>query len=336
MNRFYTSAILLILSLSAALAQQSWNLKPYSVQLPRVSTVQQITSTIVEPQPGSIVYNTDQQKVAIRNSTGWQYLDASGGTYQNRAYFTTNSLIQGSTTTPANPAQTWTIPIGVTKFEIEVWGGGAGGGTFTSTKASSNSYVCSDGGFAGGYARKTIQVVPSVTTVSINPGAGGKGADAVFVSANAGGDSFVTYNGQTLRASGGGLTSPRSGTDAISGQPALLIKGGSPGPFQITYGQRSSTEFIRTIQCSNGGIAYGTPPDQAGLGLVQVYRNSDNVRLYQLNERYSDQETPQNDGSFPGGGGGCGQQFTASLGGGGPLTFGYSGSGAPGLIIIYW
>jgi hypothetical protein len=60
----------LIHSISSPLiAQQTYALKPYSVALLQLNTAQQSTSAT--QQAGNIVYNTDEQKVAFHNGSGW-------------------------------------------------------------------------------------------------------------------------------------------------------------------------------------------------------------------------------------------------------------------------
>ncbi len=326
-------------------ARLTYALKAYSIKLPQLGTTEQ--NTLPAQQPGNLVYNTDQQKLALRTDTDWQYIGSNTGGYQNAAYFSTASGNKYVTTvapayaltaTPANPVQTWTVPAGVTRFEVELWGGGAGGGYFSVGDAG-NNYGCLGGGYAGGYARKTVSVVAGASVVSVVAGPYGRDNQKVagtamtqYLGSSEGGDSYVIYNGQTLRAGGGLVSAAQSGTDALSGPPALLVNGGAPGPMAVTYSQRSSTEFIKTVQCSNGGVGYGTPAERAGVGITvafsSAFTNSFNgdQSFYKINGG-----TLSTTGSFPGGGGGCGYTYSDS-----GTTTNSSADGAPGLVIIRW
>ncbi|TAE23660.1 MAG: hypothetical protein EAZ91_21685 [Cytophagales bacterium] len=73
MKRLLTFLLLLLTSLGNSLfAQQTYALKPYAITLPRLTTAQQSTSAL--QQAGNIVYNTDEQKMAIHNGSSWQYI----------------------------------------------------------------------------------------------------------------------------------------------------------------------------------------------------------------------------------------------------------------------
>ena len=331
-------------------ARQTYALKANSIKLPQLGTTEQ--NTLPPQQAGNLVYNTDQQKLALRTDTDWQYIGGNSGGYQNAAYFSTESRngftssIYSLTTSPANPVQNWAIPAGVTRFEVELWGGGAGGGLYNINNFI-DEYRCSNGGNAGSYARKTINIVAGATTVSVVAGPAGLGnqyvqqSTGVFsspaVGPGEGGDSYLTYNGQTLRASGGlWRTVPQpSGTDGIVGPPALLISGGRPGPITVSYGQRSSTEFIRTVQLSNGGVGYGTPVDLACPGITIAFSSltarspAGDWSAYKVNTVNGNTMS-----SFPGGGGGCGYSYSAVIGT--SSGEGSSPNGAPGLVIIRW
>ena len=101
----------------ASVGQQTWSLKPLSITLPRISTVQQTNAGLVPQAEGSFVYNTTEKTVAVHDGTGWQYLGSGvSEQFPNYRVFGTSG--------------SWTIPAGVTRFMVEGWGAGAGGGSY--------------------------------------------------------------------------------------------------------------------------------------------------------------------------------------------------------------
>ncbi|TAE24018.1 MAG: hypothetical protein EAZ91_21155 [Cytophagales bacterium] len=328
-------------------AQQSYALKPYAITLPRVTTTQQVNPATVPQQAGNVVYNTTEQKVAV--STGadrfgngqWQYLSA--GTIDNREFknaiaFSTTAVTRACGTTatgPCDPVATYNfiVPAGVTRFLVELWGGGEGGGKY---QPDAPPTYCTNGGQAGGYVRKYVDVVAGETIVSIVVGSAGSGIRTLYsglISSTSGPfdgqNSFISYARSTLTAFGGSADfGPRSGTDNLPGIPAIMIPGHGPGPISLETQQRSSTRFDDVIKASDGGLAYGTLLGPAGQGMLLRYEVGSDSPDLTMNETFAT-------GSFPGGGGGCGYRTTSTL----PFGFiasGHSGQGGFGYVIIRW
>ncbi len=299
MNRITFSLLLLATTASQLLAQQSWALKPYAITLPRLTTAQQSTSA--PQQAGNVVYNTDEQKMAVHNGTGWQYIaPAEASQFQNEKLFKT--------------AATWVVPAGVTRIMAEVWGGGAGGPIYA-YGGSGNTTLIANGGGAGGYARGFMPVTPG-SSLTLVVGIGGTGAiRSPSVSQSSGNDSYIVRNanGDGLYATGayyyGGGGGTANGTDL-----GFIADGGVGTNGTFSYGQKSMSEYILLIQCGNGGTAYGA--SRGGFG-TQIASLNSSVLLYQ-----SGDNTYAQQGSFPGGGGGCG--------------YNYGGDGARGMIVIHW
>ena len=278
MNKRYTIllAVVAFLVSSPLMAQQTYALKPYSVALPQLNTAQQSTSAT--QQAGNIVYNTDEQKVAFHNGSGWQYVATNApeaSQFQNKKQFLTST--------------TWAVPAGVNRIMVEVWGGGGGGSkaVFTATLLSAT------GGGAGAYGRGFMTVVPG-NTLTLTIGLGGSGAN-VGTPANSGGSSLINSPTEFIQA-GGGDAYGNPGY-IPSGVVSFGVGGGGGSNATISYGQKSATEFIELIQCGDGGTAYGA--QQAGLGAQFSILNSSSL-LHNTDEYYVQK------GSFPGGGGGAG------------------------------
>jgi len=131
---------------------------------------------------------TDTVQITSGSPTAGKVLtsvDASGKASWQIPAFTT---MQTFTTTAV-----WTIPAGVNKIMVEVWGGGGGGGS------SSGSGSLASGGGGGGYGKGIYAVTPS-TTYSITVGTGG----VVGTTGTAGYLGGTSSFGSLISASGGG------------------------------------------------------------------------------------------------------------------------------------
>lgn len=308
MKTLYTFFVI-ISSWSWATAQQTWALKPYSLVLPRVTTTQQTSQSLVVQQSGSMVYNTEQQAVAIHNGSGWNLLETAAGQFKNAQAF------YASSTT------TWTIPAGVTQFLIEAWGGGAGGGLYY---YNGSSMFCwngggKGGGSAGGYIRRLMKVVSGSPSVSIQVGNGGNGASRTpSTTATAGQNTIVSYNGGSMTAFGGSpYESVGYATDNFSPSSnpgsSVIFFGQTASGLTFTHNRIDASNFILTIKGSDGGLAYGALPGQAGGGATFALQNGTTL-LFESSLAYYN--------SSPGVGGGCG--------------YTYGSFGGAGLVIIRW
>ncbi|UEG49644.1 hypothetical protein LK994_13460 [Ferruginibacter lapsinanis] len=205
----------------------------------------------------------------------------------------------------------WTVPDGVTKIMVEIWGGGGGGSKDA-------------GGGSGGYMMANITVTPG-DVLPYNTGAGGLGAASI---GGDGANSIFTAAGVSFYAMGGGGAQ----TDGIN------VSYGSGGGFDISsalfrsyfgvngeagainkleYFQTSPTEFLKATSGGNGGNSPYVP-NTGGKGRTMVIKASDNS--YVLVSK----TTP---GMQPGGGGGSG--FDNG-------SIGVGGTGGRGMILIHY
>lgn len=315
-NQLLLLILLLTLAGENSIAQQSWALKPYAITLPRVTTIQQTNAATIPQQVGNVVYNTDQKAIAVHNGTSWGYLGAGDtGEFKNFTAFRGYAV--------------WTVPQGVSRFMIEAWGGGGGGDIYQKPSPTyyGGSQGC-DGGYSGAYVRKIVDAGFTLTSLTISVGYGGGGATRGNdlnrgYNATNGGHSIVSAGSFTLVANGGyitGGTGAPYGSDNFPGNRPLIIPGNPPKGMEITYGQVSSTEFVKVIKGGCGGTAFGVAPNIGGFGHTFSVRPASTtyssvVDFETVNEALSD-------GSYPGGGGGC--------------EFFYAGNGGSGLVIIRW
>ena len=135
-------------------------------------------------------------------------------------------------------SSSWTVPAGVTKIMVEVWGGGGGGSAIGAALNNGVGTNSRGGGGGGGYGKGIYSVTPN-TTYSIAVGDGGA------VSGNGSASSF----GSLIYAEGG--TAPDLVNPGRGG-----IGGSSNGQMNISgqYGQYvySSNSLYSTIGGSAG------------------------------------------------------------------------------------
>jgi hypothetical protein len=302
--------ILLFALLSTqVIAQQPFAIRPYAITLPRVTTGQQTNPATVPQQAGNMVYNTDQQAVAVNNGIGWGYLGAGDSGFENfRAFRSFGNFISYGT---------WTPPSGVTRFIVEAWGGGAGSEQFEST---TTTIKCRGGG-AGGYFRRLYTVTSGAVSITVGDGGDGEGIYSVpgpVVPAESGGSTIVRYQNANLVATGGSereTTVDNRGDVTDPYGDAIAYLGGSGEAATVSFAQRSPTEFLMLVKGGNGGTTYGVPIGFGGQGSQFVFViGNPNPVLFTGNTAQT--------GSFPGGGGGC--------------AYSKGGTGAQGLVIIRW
>ncbi len=115
---------------------------------------------------------------------------------------------------------TVTLPAGVTRVYVKVWGGGGAGGT---TWQVPGTVTPGGGGGAGGYAEDVL-TVPAGAMLTVTVGAAGRSAGTC--AATSGGDSLVRVGGMTLvEARGGGAGGHAGG--CCSGQVTAAGAGGA-------------------------------------------------------------------------------------------------------------
>jgi hypothetical protein len=205
----------------------------------------------------------------------------------------------------------WTVPAGVTKIKVQLWGGGGGG--------------CKDaGGGSGGYMTATIPVTPGDVLPYVS-GAGGLGATT---SGGTGGNTTIAAAGVTFFALGGtGAQSSGGNVDYGSGggfdiSSALFrswfgVNGEAGSSNRLEYFQSSPTEFLKSTSGGDGGNSPYVP-NSGGKGRTMVINAS--TLAYVL-------VTKTTPGIQPGGGGGGGFD-NGSIGAG--------GTGGRGSVLIQY
>lgn len=120
-------------------AQKSAEILPNSIVLPRLSSIEQ--GTLASQQAGSLVFNNDQKKIALHDGTSWNYL----GNLDLKNH------------KPITVSSNWTVPAGVTRIIVEMWGAGANGQSLQSVGAN----IACNGGGGGEYAMYDLAVTPN-------------------------------------------------------------------------------------------------------------------------------------------------------------------------------
>lgn len=186
------------------------------------------------------------------------YTAGDGIDVTNNVISTTNSGFNvQSYQTPGT--YTFTIPAGVTKIIVEVWGGGGGGGSGGTTCCAED-----EGGGGGGYAKGVYSVVPG-TNYTVTVGAGGAGGVAGCVAATgAGTDGGTSSFGLLISATGGG----GGGSINIGGtgfSSFLAISGECGAPWN-TDGKGGDSGLYGKGGYNGGGGDNGTAPGGGGCG----------------------------------------------------------------------
>ena len=150
---------------------------------------------------------------------------------------------------------TWTKPSGITKINITIIGGGAGGAGAT------NQYGAGSGG-AGGTVIKYAHDVSLISTATITIGSGGVGALSAV--GTDGGNS--TYVDTSLTLTAGGGDSDQVSHGSASGGDINLV--GEAGDCPHFYGYNLGSKGGSTILGGGGEMAYYefTGRDAVGYG----------------------------------------------------------------------
>lgn len=205
--------------------------------IPRVAlTATNTASPVTSPATSLIVYNTATTGTPPFNVVpGFYYWDGT----QWVQMVTTNTSGGYTNFQVFNSSGTFTVPVGITRIMIEVWGGGGGG-----TVGVSGSYGGS-GGAGGGYGKNIFTVIPG-TIYTVTVGSGGTGS--CTLSPNSGGTSSF---GSLISATGGG------GVGGTSSAP-INITGGRGG----YHYDSNQSGFGGSAGC--GGIGGGGSSGNAG------------------------------------------------------------------------
>lgn len=190
------------------------------------------------------------------------------------------TMASGQSVFTASGSYTWIVPADATPnsvFEVQVWGGGAGGSGVHPTLAA-------NGGGAGGYAYILLRGLTPGRGIAVSVGAGGAGGTAGG-SGGAGGTAgqpsafgaFCTANGGGISGFTGTIWPPAAGGQAIGGDVNSTGGPGSPG-------QQIGTTPAGQIGGNGGDAANGGGGGRGGWATTQAGSN----------------------GGLPGGGGGGG------------------------------
>lgn len=205
----------------------------------------------------------------------------------------------------------WTVPAGVTKLYVELWGGGGGGSKDA-------------GAGAGGYIMALINVTPGdVLPYSIGTGGlggGTSGADGTNSSFTFGTVALYAIGGEGAVTNGINVNYGSGGYYDVGGtvfRSFFGINGESGSSNKLEYSQKSSTEFVKITSGGDGGNSPNVP-NTGGKGRTMVVNTSD--QTYVLLTK----TTP---GTKPGGGGGGG--FDNG-------SFGTGGTGGIGMILVHY
>ena len=223
-----------------------------------------------------LVYNTATAGVSPNNvvpayyywnsvAGKWFQIAASSGS-------TGNNMFSGFQVFTASG--TFTIPTGVSRIMIEMWGGGGGGGA-----SSGGAGYAGDGGGSGAYAKSLFNVTANVTITIGTGGAGGTSPGGNGVA----GTASSASGGAVLTAGGG------SGGKGNDGN-ALITAGGVPTATSASCLGINGYPGAGELGGATGGAGGNAPAGGAG---------------GQANG------TPGNAGSIPGGGGGGASQTNA-------------------------
>lgn len=242
-------------------------------------------------------------QVLMKNNAG-NLVWANFGDYKYLATFRTGS---GS----------WTVPAGVTRVLVEIWGGGGGG----------NYYA---GGGGGAYLSAIIDVAEG-NSISYTVGTGGAGG---FDNGSVGVSSSAAYAPAGISL----LAGPGQPATYTTGPPGIITNGFGgafsliPAGFLAYYGARGQNgqvaqhQFLQfpsaNMEAANGGPGgdAGNSPNSGGKSNTAYYNITSSSLI-----RYSN---ALSNAMGPGGGGGSGLRLLV-----GTLALGGAG-GADGMVVI--
>ena len=191
------AAMLDVVSTTKALLPPRVSLTATNVFAPVAPATSSVTA-------GFLVYNTATAGSSPTNvvpgyyywsGTQWCLLSSSGSI--GSGMFTGFSVYNTAGTS------TWTLPTGVSKVMIEVWGGG-GGGSGTCNQSGCTAGYAGLGGGSGAYFKGLVTVSSNLTVVVGAGGAGGSNSGSNATGkGSSGGTSSVTGTGVSIITTGG-------------------------------------------------------------------------------------------------------------------------------------
>lgn len=196
------------------------------------------TNATATPTAGAVAYGTGSAYAFSASGTAGQVLTSSGSSAPT--WGTPTVVSQPNCTVYTSGTNTFTVPNGITKIMVEVWGGGGG------------ASISTEGGGGGGYSKGILSVTPG-NTITATVGAGGTGGQPLGTDGGTGGTStFSTIsatggsgNGTGLGAggigSGGSILNLRGSRGQLIGSGAIGTGGVAPysGAFTLASGQAS-------------------------------------------------------------------------------------------------
>jgi hypothetical protein len=216
---------------------------------------------------------------------------------------------------------TFTVPTGVTKLIVDVWGGGGGG---------ANSIVGGTGaaGGSGGYGRAYVSGLTPGASITVTVGGGGNAGAGSGGGGSAGGtSSFGSYLSCTGGNPANGATGGQSGVPTVAGATLLLKSIATNNPVSIPNGGATSGTTGPSCPCFNI-IGRGGGGGMSGGG-----GGADNAAVRSGGSAFgagSDgaASTLTNGGNGGGSNGGTGSvNITGYYG---------SGGGGTGGVVVYW
>lgn len=285
---------------------------------------------IIAPNNAGLLYATGDQRVGIGKASPTEKLDINGNiNIEGNVKIKGTSGQPGQMLTTDNAgntvwsnmceyrhmatyyyspsAQTFTVPAGVTRLSVELWGGGG-------NSNANNAYA----GSGGGYIRANLDVTPG-STITINVG-----NNAFDFSSRPLASSIVTYNGIRLEAQGGStpegdynpggsfFVTPSTFRDFIG------FQGEHGTPLEYSFYQISPTQFARVIKGGSGGHA-GNTENTGGKNGSYTINITTGTQIYAASPH---------EGRTPGGGGGACPFGYCSLG--------TTVAGGKGLVILHF
>lgn len=177
------------------------------------------TNATATPTAGAVAYGTGSAYAFSASGTAGQVLTSSGSSAPT--WGTPTVVSQPNCTVYTSGTNTFTVPTGITKIMVEVWGGGGG------------AAIGQFGGGGGGYSKGILTVTPG-NTITATVGAGGTGGQAYGNDGVAGGTS--TFSSLSATGGAGTTASFGSGNGGVGSGGSILNLRGSKGNTVGTVG----------------------------------------------------------------------------------------------------